>query len=522
MKFSLALILSALCGYISLSYEILWYRVYSFVSAGSAPSFGLLLGAYLFGIAFGSWGSQFFCHDTDENYSPSHLKALALFVGIANILGFLFVPFVAFAVGFVHYAWTLFGVVFVMTLLGATLPLISHFGIKADASAGQNLSYLYLSNIIGSATGSLITGFVLMDILSLQQISTFLALLGLLLSSLLMYLAKFQRKVFVFNLSLLSISAILILVSSPVLFNRLYDKLFLKKTYNPSKPFFTEVLENRSGVITVDVDGAIYGGGIYDGYFNLDVKQQFYLIRPYAISAIHPNPSEVLIIGLSSGSWANIIANNPNVSKITIVEINPGYLELIPKFPMVNSLLKNPKVEIILDDGRRFLSRHPERKFDMIVSNGTYHWRAHSSNLLSQEFLSKIRAHLKKDGIFFYNTTYSYEVQKTAITVFPYALLVVNAIAVSDSPIEFNKERFRSILENYTLDGHRLFDFSQEEDQKIFKKILSLADSLDTPVDPKNPLRLESREAMLSKTAEVRIITDDNMGTEWLSTFRYR
>ena len=47
----LALALACLAGFVALSYEILWYRAYSFVSGGAAPAFALLLAMYLFGIA---------------------------------------------------------------------------------------------------------------------------------------------------------------------------------------------------------------------------------------------------------------------------------------------------------------------------------------------------------------------------------------------------------------------------------------------------------------------------------------
>ena len=41
----IGLVLSFLSGYIALSYEILWYRAYSFTSMGTADAFALLLGA---------------------------------------------------------------------------------------------------------------------------------------------------------------------------------------------------------------------------------------------------------------------------------------------------------------------------------------------------------------------------------------------------------------------------------------------------------------------------------------------
>src|SRR6185437_7908433 len=131
---------------------------------------------------------------------------------------------------------------------------------------------------------------------------------------------------------------------------------------------FARVVENRSGTITVDQDGTVFGSGMYDGRFNTDLTHDTNgVIRPYALSLFHPAPRQVLMIGLSSGSWAQIIASNPAVEALTIVEINPGYLELIAGEPEVASLLHNPKVTIVIDDGRRWLQQHPDPHFDAIV-----------------------------------------------------------------------------------------------------------------------------------------------------------
>ena len=54
MSFPLALLVSGFSGFIALSYEIIWFRAYSFVSQSSPQAFGLLLGAYLLGLAVGS------------------------------------------------------------------------------------------------------------------------------------------------------------------------------------------------------------------------------------------------------------------------------------------------------------------------------------------------------------------------------------------------------------------------------------------------------------------------------------
>src|SRR5262249_4937420 len=138
---------------------------------------------------------------------------------------------------------------------------------------------------------------------------------------------------------------------------------------------------------------------------------------------------------------------------LTIVEINPGYFDLLNKHPEVAGVITNPKVSVVIDDGRRWLVSNPEAKFDLIVANTTYHWRAHATNLLSVDFLHLIQAHLKQGGIYYYNTTSSDEVQATGVSVFPYALRVANCMMLSSQPITVDKERWQDALLKYSIEG---------------------------------------------------------------------
>jgi predicted membrane-bound spermidine synthase len=269
---------------------------------------------------------------------------ISVFIILANLLGFLVVPSVAWAVRFVRYPYTLPLIAVAAGLLGAIFPLICHVSVKPDTRAGAGLSYLYLSNIIGSTLGSFLVGFVLMDVLSLEKLSIFLALAGVALELALLFdtgtRSARQVKVLAGGAAL----ALLIVFSAGPLFDRAYERMQYKDEYQPDLRFL-QTVETKSGVITVTQDGTVFGGGTYDGRFNVDPMHDTNLIvRAYALSSFHPSPKEVLMIGLSSGSWAEVIANHPQVDKLTIVEINPGYLRLIPLYPEVAGVLRNPKV----------------------------------------------------------------------------------------------------------------------------------------------------------------------------------
>jgi spermidine synthase len=298
----------------------------------------------------------------------------------------------------------------------------------------------------------------------------------------------------------------------------MYEKLLFKTSYTRGTQF-SEIVENRSGVIAVHEDtkdfgyptSVVYGGGVYDGRFNTDLMHDSNgLYRAFAVLGMGPIPRHVLMIGLASGSWAQVIASDPAVEDFTIVEINPGYLPLIREHAEVTSLLGNPKVHIVIDDGRRWLVAHSEARFDVIVMNMTFNWRANATNLLSKEFLELARTHLIAGGLLYYNTTWSRRVMATGIAVFSSALRVDNFLAVSDAPLKLDKDRWRSLLSDYRIDGKPVVNLSDAEDRAKLEKLLHLADELDVPGSD-----LESRASLANRLNGVRIVTDDNMGTEW-------
>jgi hypothetical protein len=57
--------------------------------------------------------------------------------------------------------------------------------------------------------------------------------------------------------------------------------------------------------------------------------------------------------------------------------------------------------------------------------------------------------------VFFYNTTGSDDVMGTGLAVYPYGLRFMNCLAVSDSPIVFDRERWKQGLLGYAIDGER-------------------------------------------------------------------
>lgn len=511
--FALAVITAGIAGFVSLGYEIVWYRLFSFTTAGLAKSFAFLLGAYLAGIGFGSLVSNRICKKITNPQTFTRFLVGTVFG--ANLLGFLVGPILFNIVVHVSYLWTLVPIGLAAACLGAVFPLLCHISISPDERAGARMSYLYLSNIAGSALGSYLTGFVLMDILPLRYVSVMLTLLGLGLGAVLMVKARLERRSFIVAALGVFVAALFVVQTPEPLFRGMYEKMLFKNSYVPGARF-SAVVETRSGVIAVTPTGTVFGGGIYDGCFNVSLVNDVNGIqRAFSLSYFDPNPKEVLMIGLSSGSWAQVIANHPQVEHLTIVEINPGYLRLIRQVPEVDSLLQNPKVHIDIDDGRRWLVRNPGRKFDVIVMNTSYNWRSNVSNLLSTEFLQLVRRHLNPGGVHFYNTTDSQEAMLTGVSVFPFGMRLANFMVVSDEPLQLDANRWLEVLSRYKIEGKPVFDLSQEQHRSRLQEVMAMVTTMDRNIRP-GFFTLESADHIRARTASVRVITDDNMGTEWL------
>jgi spermidine synthase/predicted MFS family arabinose efflux permease len=504
----LVLTLAGFGGFISLSYEIFLFRTVSYASGSSATAFALTLSSFLVGIAGGARSAGQACETLQG--SDAMRKAADELVG-ANLIDLLFLPFMA------HLAWLGQGVLAPALIIvyliarrwGSLLPYLAQFGVSASA-AGMQTSLLYFANIVGSAAGAILTGFVLMDYLGLVQIAIALAVAGTLCALLLIAVLDTSKAERMRRAGFAVAVAGIAMIAIPLMSHRVLENLQIKGSADHA---FTHVVENRSGIIAVDTDGTVFGNGMYDGKFNTDLKiDKNGIVRPYALSLFHAEPRDVLMIGLSSGSWAQVIASNPNVTSLTVIEINPGYLKLIAEQDEVASVLRNPKVTIITDDGRRWLSHHPEKRFDAIVSNTTWNYRANVTNLLSSEFLQLAGRHLNPRGILFYNTTGSGRVQRTACLAFPHGARFTNHMVVSKTPIEWNFPRWRAVLGSYAIDGKSQFDSQNAEHRAMLDSLMAMGESAQQMI--------EDCPDVLARTAGKMPVTDDNMGTEWRQFWR--
>jgi spermidine synthase len=510
LPLGLAMLLAGLSGLIALGFEITWFRVFALAASDRAPAFALLLSTYLSGIAAGSFVSERW---TQKRNAKIVLQVVGVLLLVAGALSVYLPPLVAsLMTRKIAFLFSVPAFFVVAAAVGSVLPLLCRLAIAPDRAAGRGVSFVYVSNILGSALGSLGIGFVLMQYFGLRQVSLGLGLTAVVLGSGVLLFSQGK-------LGMPPAWAVAVIVASfagvPAssgLYTLLFERLIFGSRPEARAPFMN-VVENRNGVIGVTAGGAVFGGGVYDGFFNVDPLTDVNIVeRVYALSAFCAAPKRMLVIGLASGSWAQILANHPQLESMDAVEINPGYLKLIPQYGVVQSLILNPKVHLYLDDGRRWLLAHPEAHYDVIVANTSFHWRDHSSGLFSIEFLQLIRAHLNPGGIYYFNSTESDDTIATALKVFPYGLRVINFLALSDTPITIDKKRWLDVLRGYRIDGRVIFDPTNPNAEKVLANYMALADSINFPPAF---VGLETSDSLRGRLGRRLIITDDNMGLEW-------
>jgi spermidine synthase len=527
LPLGMAMLIAGLAGFISLGFEILWFRVFLLASQDRAPAFALLLSTFLAGVAAGSYVSEIRTTKKGPEQVLRTVGALLLTSGAVSVylppLVALFrwkgLQLMQLGTPVMQSQWqgmwhllTVPAFFITTALISSVMPLVCRLAVKPGRATGSGVSWTYASNIFGSTLGSLLIGFFWMNHFGLQRVAVDLGLAAVFTGLLVLFFSRGKWSIPPRRTLALGVASIAAIAVSGPAYSRFFEKLILGPGDRVRGPFVRSI-ENRNGVIEISRDATVYGNGVYDGSFSVDPTNDVnYIIRVYALSLFHPAPKRILMIGLSSGSWAQVLVNHPQVESLDIIEINPGYVALIPQYPVVASLLQNPRAHIYVDDGRRWLRAHPSEKYDAILMNTSFYWRDHSSVLLSADFLELVRRHLNKGGVFYYNTTGSEDVINTGLHVFPYGLRVYNALAVSDSPIILDEDRWMQKLRQYKIDGRPVFDPLEPRSAQTLADYAALVRNVDTSTKTES---IETSKSMNPRLANRMIITDDNMGLEW-------
>ncbi len=229
----------------------------------------------------------------------------------------------------------------------------------------------------------------------------------------------------------------------------------VNKTYYNEKTKFQDL-----AVIETEQFGRML---VLDGTVQTTIKDEF--IYHEMITHIplftHPKPQKVLVIGGGDGGTIREIIKHPTVDKAILVEIDEKVVEVSREYlPQISCALEDKKVEVIIDDGIKYVSQH-KNEFDLIIVDSTDPVGP-AVGLFAVDFYRAIFDSLKEDGIFvaqtespFYNKDLIQKTFKSIKGIFPITKLYLCSIPT-----------YPSGLWSFTL-GSKKYDPSKVDTDKI-------------------------------------------------------
>ncbi|HAZ13066.1 MAG: hypothetical protein A2X86_09750 [Bdellovibrionales bacterium GWA2_49_15] len=408
-------------GFSLLGLEIIWFRLWALTIGSSYIIFPMVVA--LFVGALGVSGI------TLKKYTD-HSLVLSLVFGVLFLsFSYTVVPFLplwtsnirvlmmSHPINFPIYYLICFALLIVclfpgIFFAGRLLPLSYALSKKNGANYGRICALIYFCNTLGTFTGAIVLGHLLMESLSIVWL--YRSAIGLLVILTVYLFVKIPSSKFLRGGILLAL-----IVSGTHLFQN-WNRVFhaagtfrdrTLRTYNFQGPFSLPTLE---AVFFEDGASATVAvtKGISDDDLSIQVngKSDSNTIGDYStivLTAVIPYlkvsteaPMNGLVIGLGTGVTAGILGQFSDIARVDIVEISPKVVKANTHFAAANyHVLENPKVHLHEIDAFKFLKKSGP-SYEIVISEPTNPWTVGVENLFTSYFYQKISDRLAPEGIF--------------------------------------------------------------------------------------------------------------------------
>ena len=466
-----------IAGFLAIGYEIVWFRVITVLVKPSAYTFSSILAVYLIGIALGSFlmGRLLDKFPLIEKRNLFLSLQVMIAVCVAGLLlayyyltlntSFLFLTKLSFSIPvhpppeifshswqintlkrllvFIYWAgdiffWSTFFMLMPTILMGASFPLICALALEKDDQEASTIGRTYFLNILGNVLGSLGTGFFLLPVLGTERTFILFILMGGLFSLGLKTLNLFKRIGIIFAI-------ILLLIWFPK-----KGQLYALMHTPPGTDYQAYFEEGLEGVVmTYQSDTSVVN--YINGHSHGGRPGYTFYTQVIEVASVAAAAKNILVIGYGTGSITEAALKIPGVDKVTVIEINETLMRNLQKIPLFQDLLSTPRLDMVFDDGRRFLMRS-NKKFDLIFMSPLRTTTAYANNLYSRQFFQLAAKHLTPQGILVAWTD-EYEVMpQTLASVFAdihlYLFKPEGFIFASATPIGYQSHNWSNIILN--------------------------------------------------------------------------
>ncbi|HEX3556800.1 MAG TPA: fused MFS/spermidine synthase [Thermoanaerobaculia bacterium] len=423
---------AAVVGFSFLLMELVWYRLLGPLLGGSSYTFGLILAVALLGI--GAGGLLYGAGEGARRPTllafagTCSLEALCLALPFAlgdrvAVLAALLRPlsgagFLALAGG-----WTAVTVLVVLpaaVVAGYQFPLLIALLGAGRRQVGREVGVTYAANTLGAIVGSIAGGFGLIPWLTAPGVWRLVALLLLGLAGVAIVLGARAgrpggepRRAALMPLAAGVLGLLCCVATGPTPFwrhspigagrvttadwNGPNDVKSAIETQNRRIVWQADGVES-SVALDLSEEYAFIVNGKSDGSALGDSPTQ--VMSGLVGAVLHPGVHRVLVIGLGTGSTAGWLARVPTVERVDVVELEPAIVHVARTLSQINQdVLANPKVHLVIGDGREVLVTTPET-YDLVFSEPSNPYRAGVASLFSADFYRSVRRRLRPGGIF--------------------------------------------------------------------------------------------------------------------------
>ena len=488
----LVLLCFSVSGAAALIYEVSWTRSLSLLLGPSVQAFSLMLGAFITGLSIGSW---LFSYWADRVRNPILYFALlqwgvafsaAAFMPLVNVLPAMIRDHLRssggsyFEIQFLTAVVSFTIMLIPTTCLGAMFPIVVRLYSRSIQVFGKRLGTLYAGNTMGAVAGSVLAGFVLIPLIGIQKTILAAAVINGIIGGVLLLVSGIGRQWVRTTLVVVPEGALVLILFLMPAWSKTNMVSGPYRYYYDNEAIAQKVLKNekilfyKEGVtVTVAVKERgnyrflTISGKVDAGTRTGDMTTQ--ILIGHIPMLVARDPREVLLIGLASGVTVGSVAQYP-VRKIDAVEISREVTDALPLFSDINhDVLRDPRVNLILQDGRNHLLLS-EKKYDVIISEPSNPWMAGVGNLYTREFFELARNRLGPGGVMAqwvqaYNlpTPLLMSVIKTFSSVFPNVSLwlagpgdLVLIGTVDPMPLDVNRIKARMDHPNVRSDLNRI------------------------------------------------------------------
>lgn len=493
------LLLIFMAGFSAIGLEIIWFRIVGTMVKDSVYAFSAVLFVYLIGLSIGSLlytiFRKFFENRNKLNtylilqiliLGYSALIILVLYKGYfkSSNLHYLLNESINSSIHpdlglkpksmyewfkiFDIFLWP--SIIFLVPtiLMGITFPLSSELVYIKNKEA-KSVGLAYFTNILGNVLGGILTGFVLIEIFKTVGSIIFISSFAFLYLILFIKHNIKVKKHIVISVALFLFLGIILykLPSNQQFYSLLHPQTDGQEfTFDETKDG-TSASYAKGENLTHYINGTTHGArpGYY--YFNE-------VIQTYSRAK---KSSDVFVLGFGAGSITEAILKFPDVKKVDMVEISSASINNLRRYDTLNKILSNSKINVIIEDGRRFL-KSGNKKYDVIFMDPLRTKTAYSNNIHSKQFFSLIKDHMNPGGVVMIGggMTDNHYVKKTASDIFPHIIVYSYFMVASTEPLIVDSAKYQFARNAFSSNV-------QSEIDKIHSEILYQGESLKTVIE---------------------------------------